>query len=434
MDATFEKNRQYFLYSSGTLGTATLSFLINSWLLYFYLPPDGPALVPVALYGTAILVGRVISGLLSPLIGHWSDRSQSRWGRRLPFMFFSILPMLGAFLLLWMPPDTHASYWNLAYLLLVVIVFRIAAAFYAIPYQALLPEIAREDRPRVKISAWQSAFFIIGILSAGLAGVLIDAQGYRSMAVVFAVFVWLVLCLPIYGLRQQAFASDIQAAPPALWSNITAVFQNRAFVAFTFVWAFYLMTSSLIQAVAPFLVTEVCGMREADTVYFYVPAVAASLLCFPLVMRLSNRWGKTRVYGVSLVGSTLIFPATMLIGDWLPIGLRVQCILWAVLQSVAISGAVVLSAAFMAEIIDFDEKVTGLRREGLYYSVIKVLEQIFSGLAMVLLPVILLLGRSRTAPQGPLGVRMVGVVSGVLIGVGFLIFLRYPLRQDEAVK
>ena len=47
---------------------------------------------------------------------------------------------------------------------------------------------------------------------------------------------------------------------------------------------------------------------------------------------------------------------------------------------------------------------------------------------------ILLLGRSRTAPQGPLGVRMVGVVSGVLIGVGFLIFLRYPLRQDEAVK
>lgn len=194
------------------------------------------------------------------------------------------------------------------------------------------------------------------------------------------------------------------------------------------------MTSTLIQAVAPFLVTEVCGMREADTVYFYIPAVAASLLCFPLITRLSNRWGKARVYGASLVGSAVIFPATILIGDWLPIGLRAQCISWAVLQSVAISGAVVLSAAFMAEIIDFDEKVTGLRREGLYYSVIKVLEQIFSGLAMVWLPVILLLGRSRTAPQGPLGVRMVGVVSGVLIGVGFLIFLRYPLRQDDAVK
>ena len=432
MDANSAKTCQYWLYSSGSLGTATLSFLINSWLLYFYLPPDGPALVPVALYGTAILLGRVVSGFLSPLIGYWSDRSRSRWGRRLPFMAFSILPMIAAFLLLWMPPDASASYWNLAYLLLVVIVFRIAAAFYAIPYQALLPEIARADQPRVKISAWQSAFFIVGILLAGLAGMLIDAQGFRSMAVIFAVFVLLVLCLPIYGMREQIPVSDAQVAPPALWSSLTAVFQNRAFVAFTFVWAFYLMTSSLIQAVAPFLVTEICGMREADTVYFYVPAVAASLLCFPLITRLSRRWGKTRVYAASLLGSALIFPSTLLIGDWLPVGLRVQCISWAVLQSVAISGAVVLSAAFMAEIIDFDEKVTGLRREGLYYSVIKVLEQIFSGLAMLLLPAILLLGRSRTAPQGALGVRMVGLVSGILIGIGFVIFLRYPLRQGMA--
>lgn len=111
------------------------------------------------------------------------------------------------------------------------------------------------------------------------------------------------------------------------------------------------------------------------------------------------------------------------------VSLKVQCISWAVLQAIAISGVVVLSTAFIAEITDGDESATGQRREGVYFAVMKVLDQLFSGVALVILPVILLLGRSSQAPMGPLGVRMTGVVAGVLMLVGFLIFLRYPNRQ-----
>ncbi len=434
MDEEPNQTREYISYSLGTFGLSTLSFLVNNWLLYFYLPPDGPALVPLALYGAVIFLGRVISGMLTPLIGYWSDRSHHRWGRRLPFMLFAIVPMLGAFLLLWMPPDSSVSYRNLAFLFLVVIVFRIATAFYSVPYQSILPEIAQSDQPRIKISAWQSTFFVLGIMAAGLAGLWIESRGYRITVLFFAILALLFLIFPILGLRKRIPPSLITAEPLAFWRSFKGLFQNRAFVLFTVVWALYLMTSNFIQAVAPFLVTEVCQMREADTIYFYIPGVITSLLCFPVITRLSRRWGKARVYAASLLGSAIIFPATFFIGSWIPVSLRIQCASWAVLQAAAISGAVVLSAAFIAEIIDYDEKRTGHRREGVYFSVIKVLEQIFSGFAMLLLPAILLLGRSRTAPLGPLGVRLVGVVSGILIGIGFMIFLRYPLRQRNAVK
>ncbi len=50
---------------------------------------------------------------------------------------------------------------------------------------------------------------------------------------------------------------------------------------------------------------------------------------------------------------------------------------------------------------------------------------------LALLPLLLLLGRSHTDPHGPLGVRMVGVVGGVMILSAFLIFLCYPFRVRQ---
>jgi len=89
----------------------------------------------------------------------------------------------------------------------------------------------------------------------------------------------------------------------------------------------------------------------------------------------------------------------------------------------------VLSSAFIAEITDHDEEETGQRREGVYFAVMKVFDQLFSGIALLLLPVILLLGRSRSLPQGPLGVRATGVAAGLLMLLGFFVFTRYPFRQ-----
>jgi hypothetical protein len=46
-----------------------------------------------------------------------------------------------------------------------------------------------------------------------------------------------------------------------------------------------------------------------------------------------------------------------------------------------------------------------------------------------MLPLILLLGRSRSDPRGPLGVRFIGLLGGMIMMIGFFVFLRYPLKQ-----
>lgn len=416
-------------YGLSTLGTSAIGFITTSWLLYFYLPPDGPSLVPVALFGTAIFISRFISALFTPYIGYLSDNSQSRWGRRLPFMLVSSLPFVGAFIFLWTPPTSRESLVNLLYLGGMAIVFRLASAFYHVPYQALLPEIASTERHRVRISAWQSSFLLLGMMLGGLAGWVIEKRSFLFTMLVFAAFVYPLLILPLRFLREDPHRQVQKMERFGFWKNLSIAIRNKAFMTFATVWGVYLMTTTLVQSSVPFIVTEVCQLRESETIYFYIPAVLASLACYPIVTMLANRWGKWKLYSGSLLFSAIIFPGTMILGGWMMVSLKVQCISWAVLQAIAISGVVVLSTAFIAEITDVDESATGQRREGVYFAVMKVLDQLFSGVALVILPVILLLGRSSQAPMGPLGVRMTGVVAGVLMLVGFLIFLRYPNRQ-----
>jgi hypothetical protein len=61
----------------------------------------------------------------------------------------------------------------------------------------------------------------------------------------------------------------------------------------------------------------------------------------------------------------------------------------------------------------------------MYFAVIKVFDQTLMGLASFGLPLFLLLGRSRLDPQGPLGVRLIGLASGGLMLLAFLCFSRY---------
>lgn len=413
-------------YGLSTLGTSALGFIVASWLLYFYIPPDGDPLVPVALFGTAVFVGRAVSAVIIPYIGYLTDNTHSRWGRRLPYMFVAALPVVVVFIFIWKPPQQSETILNLLYLGIMAVIYWIAAALYQVPYQALLPEIATTDRHRIRISAWRSGFLLIGMMLGGLAGLLIEKIDFFFTMVIYAAVALPLLYLPFLVLRESPDRRVRVAQRMGFWESLSIAFKNRAFLVFAAVWALYLMTTTLVQSSVPFIVTEVCLLDESDTTLIYIPGVLASLAWYPVVTWLANRWGKWRVFAGSILASALIFPGTMLMGGWYLISLKTQCVSWAILQAIAISGVVVLSSTFVAEITDRDQGLTGQRREGVYFAVMKVLDQFFSGVAVLILPIILLLGRSHLSPQGALGVRMTGVIAGVLMLLGFLLFTRYP--------
>jgi len=417
-------------YSMITLGGTTIWAVLNGWLLYFYIPPEGPALVPIALYGIAPLVAGAVSVTVSLPIGYWSDHARSRWGRRLPFVFVSALPMLAFFVLLWMPPLRTPSPWNLVYLASVLALYSVAYSFNQIPYEALLPELALTERRRVRMSAWYAGFQLAAMILGGLAGLTIEWLGYLGSALLYAMAVVPLFYLPFFVLRERTGRQIVPAERLGFRKSIKVTLSNRAFLVFVATWVFYWTTMTLVQSAIPFIVTEICLLSPADTVYFYIPAVLVALLCYPFVTWLSNRFGKRSIFSGSLLVSAIVLVGLTLIGDWLPVPLKIQGVAWAVLQAAAISGVTVLTSAFAAEITDYDEMQTGQRREGAYYSTLGLLDHVVSGIASALLPVLLLFGRGRSDLHGPLGVRLVGVVGGLMMLMAFITFLRYPRRHS----
>ena len=99
--------RTRLLYGASRLGSEALGRSQGLWLLYYYAPPRDahlPTLLPSLTVGVLFTVGGVVSGLDDAIVGWFSDRTRSRWGRRIPYIvigapFWSIF-----FLLIFVPP------------------------------------------------------------------------------------------------------------------------------------------------------------------------------------------------------------------------------------------------------------------------------------------------------------------------------------------
>jgi GPH family glycoside/pentoside/hexuronide:cation symporter len=415
-------------YGSLTLGSSLLWGVLSGWLMYFYLPPTGKgnALVPIALFGGVQLLTRVINLLAAMVIGYISDHTRSRWGRRLPYVLIASLLLPGLFFLLWLPPVDHQSGWNLFYIGGILLLFNLVYSFRQIPLEALLPELAPTNEQRVSISAWQSGFQLLGFVLTGFVGPFIDQIGYRDMALVYAAVAFFSSLLPFLVLKEPPVVHTVPKNRLSFWKSSVITLKNRPFQIFLISWGLFWFASTLMLEVVPYIVTEICKQPEANAVYFYLPPVIISALCYPLITRFSIQIGKKYVFSASLLASGIIFCLLALIGDRIPIPLLVQGILWMSLQAVCMCGAQMLPAAITADITDYDHKITGQRREGSYYAAWGVFDQLCSGLATSILPIMLLLGRSQLDPHGPLGVRLIGVLGGIVLVIAFFVFRRFP--------
>jgi len=377
-----------------------------------------------------ILVSKAVNIVISLPIGYISDHTNSSWGRRLPYIIGGAILMPILFILLWMPPQS--GYLSTpVYLFLVLVAFNLVYEIHQVPYESLLPELAVGEKDRVAMSSWKTGFLLGGNILAGFTGPLIGALGYVQTMWIFAIIVAPIVILPGFILRKQINLSYQTTQRISFINSLKTTFGNRNFQIFAISWGLVWTGATLVLETLPYIATEICNLQVQDTAYFYFPAIIVTLISFPFIIQLSERYGMKAVYRGSLLAGAISLPTLILIGDWIPIPLLAQGILWVVLQSASLAGVQILPSAMIAEITDNDERLTGQRREGSFYSVWGLLNQASSGLGLTIIPLFLLLGRSKLDPQGPLGVRLLGVFGGLLLLVSFWIFHYFKLDKNK---
>ncbi len=429
------------LFSADHIGLQAIGYFRQQWVLFFLAPPaiEGMARVPDVnllgyeidarvVAGILIFSGRFVDAFTDPLIGWWSDRTRSRWGRRIPFILFST-PFYAVFgALIWFLPHEGSSWWNAIYFVLMLELFFTAATMSSGALEALVPELTRTAKDRMHVVCLIFLFAVIGAgLGLVMGGFIKDAFGFQIAGSFFAVLALAFRYLSLRAVWRRA-PRDITPAAVPFWQGLRDTVRNSQFVAFLPTFVMFTTGVGVLQGWVPFFAVGVL-LQERDgaassllSMSVIAGVVAAGVVIWMLFS--AGRVTKRRIYGVCLVASGLLFPLVGLVGLSASGGLLVQGLIVMFVAGMPMAAVFLLPKGLTADIADYDALVRGERREAMFYSTQNFFEKVTYALPPLLLSLVLQLGDSA---ENPLGIRLAPVMAGALVLLGFTLWPRYRL-------
>jgi glycoside/pentoside/hexuronide:cation symporter, GPH family len=176
-------------YGAGDLGPAITANILVFYLLFFFTDVAG---LPPGMAGSILMIGKIADAINDPIVGIISDRTRSRWGRRLPWMLFGAIPFGITYYLQWIIPefssDRVVNQWGLfSYYVLIGILFNIAYTAVNLPYTALTPELTQDYNERTSLNSFRFTFSIGGSILSLILYILITNAYPQNMAQSYSV-------------------------------------------------------------------------------------------------------------------------------------------------------------------------------------------------------------------------------------------------------
>jgi GPH family glycoside/pentoside/hexuronide:cation symporter len=413
-----------FWYAGGALPSALLYQSFATYTVFFYIDVlRVPSLAVGAIMGTFGLW----NAANDLLVGYWSDRTRTRWGRRRPYMFLGALPLALTYALLWAPPRGLHGEELLPWLLGTVFLFDFCYTAVVLNWAALFPEVAVQPEERAQLAGVRQSFRIVGTIAAASAPPLLAAAiGWSGMGALFAGIAAAFFLLSAWGARERsAFAVG---SPLPLLPALRHALLNKPFalvllahVAINF--AFVTLSSAF-----PFYTKYVLGGGEAANSGLLALVFVTAFVALRGWGRLAVRWEPRKT---ALVAATAFAMALS------PFALARNVLEGAgtaFLVGLTLAGLMIVLDLLLPEVIDADEVRTGLRREGVYYGVNGVIIRLSISLQAVAFTLVF----ARTGFDPALAVQPLAALEGLrllvsglpalgmLIAGGALIF--YPIH------
>lgn len=402
-------------YAIITLGNTVLTGVMSGWLIYFYLPPNGNPLVPVGLFGLAVLLSR-ISHIIANLLVHRFVISTTNG--RLWQVLLGALFMPGLFMMLWLPPQTGESSTNLWHLTMTLVAFNSAAGIHQAGYEALFPRFSQDSA----VSNWRMSFLLLGNILAGLTGPLIQATSYTQAILIFTLGSAPFLIVPGIFLRARFRGETRPLEHSPLLDAVRAAWAKPAFRAFACSWGLMWLATTFTFETLPYIATQICQVNVGETAYFYLAPIVVSALAYPLTEKLSKRYGAGNVYRASLLAGAVAMPGLLLVNTAIPIPLLAQGLLWLALQTVCLSGAQSAPGTLIAEIT-----ADAPGQQGPLYAFGNLVDQFSSGLALAFISFFMLFGYTTIKSDG---IRLLAPAGAIFLLAAFFVWGRYQTHRD----
>jgi len=425
------------MYGVGDFGFSMNNSIISAYFTIYMMDVMGltPALVAIILF-----VGRSWDYINDPIIGHLSDRTRTRWGRRRPFLLFGAIPFGLSFILLWTSPNFSDTglviYYSLGY-----IVYEALATMVYMPYFSLTPELTEDYDERTKLTSFRMLFNIIGSLTAYIFPMLVigsmvpdNTKKILLMGVIAGAIAATPLLIVFLGTREKK--EYMMGKRPKLFPSLKAAFKNRPFV---FAAGIYLLTWMTIVVLETNLLLYIKYIiqREGQSTLIMASIFVTAIFAIPVWNWAAKHWNKRLAYIIGVAFWAVVMMVLILLTPETPFWLiMVLCIM----AGIGVSAAQVLPWSIIPDAIEWDEWKTFERHEGMFYSLITLLGKVANSIAVPLsLMVLEFTGYQSGSLVQPdtalLGIRLViGPLPAILLTGGIIFAIFYPLSREQHHK
>lgn len=364
--------------ADGTAGT--LHTLVNQ--VYNMMMGVNPALL-----STAVFIQRSWDAILDPLIGQFSDNFRSRWGRRLPLMAASSLPLTFFFALIWWFPPEFDSTGLFLFLVVTSLIFYTVHTLYAIPLSGLLIEATEDYHERTQVAmvavVFALCFQIFGQWIFPLMQLSIfenNISGIRSIATGCAVLFFGFSLIPLFLCREKNYrrvAATQKKIPfregmrharrnPQLLrlivARLTATFTYNIVGMFGIYMNTYYVFGGDVKAAAP-----IYGVLGST---YMIAGAVCSIFVYPV---LSRHLGKKHTF--QLAAGILILGCLSKLVVYHPGQPWLQLIVLAA-NGASGAGLTLMTTSMLGDIADYNEYLTGQRNEAFLAAILAWFDKI----------------------------------------------------------
>ncbi len=343
--------------------------------------------------GLIMIVPRLWDAFSDPIVGHLSDNTRTRWGRRRPYLLIGGIAVAVFFVVMWWIPKgeaVHALFpseagfqrFQLAYILLALLLFFTATTVFEIPHGALGMEMTTDPHERTRLFSGKSFIGNLFAMSTPWLFALANLEAFRGpggneadgMRYVSLLIAAVIIPLSFWWtakLREPGFVKVVKQEKTHFWTDMKVVGTNKNFIylvltIFTLAMGFNFVNllGSYIPIFYVFGGDKIEGARLLG-INGTVWAITGVLAVFPLNI-ISPRLGKR---------NTLIIAMLLMCLAQLS---KIVCynpehpylvLIPTVMLSAGMLFFFTLGASMVGDICDEDELRTGRRSEGSYYSI-----------------------------------------------------------------
>lgn len=421
--------------------------IFAQWVLTYYLPPQKfsfQAFMSPLFIALALIISRFVDMVSDPLVGWWSDRTDTKWGRRIPFIAWGAVPLALSTVGFFFPPKS-GGLGSFAYLAVIGSLFFIFYTIVGAPYNALIPELSASREDRLNLSTWQAVFRLVYTAVAMiLPGILIttlgkgdDERGLRLMVIILSLFALIGLFVLSFGVDEKKYSGG-QQSTQSLKGSLKIIFGERSFIWYLGGLTFFFIGFNILRATMNYFVVDIMGKGPAMITPVSALFFGTAALFFYPVKKFSYKFGYRFPMLISLLMLFVLSRALGMLGKVLPAD--AGYIIFTLCGIPVAGAAFIFPQAMLSEISAYVSSKSKEKIGGIFFGIQGFFLKLAFLVSIAILPAILVWDGSVpfiemmvTVPKQPesVGIYRSAFAAGICFILSFICYWCYKEKKAD---